>query len=80
MDLSQIIAWIGGVSSILGIIGFIANFLRNIKNDIRDFRKDFDDRFDKMEQKWIETNKRIDISNQRMDGVYHILLKRIKEE
>lgn len=26
-----------------------------------------------MEQRWVETNKR-------MDGVYHVLLKRIKEE
>jgi len=40
---------------------------------IRNFRTDLDNRFEKMEKYWIETNKR-------MDGVYHVLLKRIKEE
>lgn len=57
----------------IGIVGFVYTIIRN-------FRTDFDNRFDKMEQqcnlqdqRWIETNKR-------MDGVYHILLKRIKEE
>ena len=57
----------------IGLAGFLYTIIRN-------FRQDFDNRFDKMEEKWIETNKRLDATNNRMDGVYHILLKRIKEE
>ena len=39
---------------------------------IRNFRADFDKKHDDMQKRWIETNAR-------MDGVYHILLMRLKE-
>lgn len=61
----------------IGVVGFLYSVIRN-------FRSDFDSKFEKSEQRWIETNarmdKRINEINNRMDGVYHILLKRIKEE
>ena len=50
----------------VGIIGFIYTIIHN-------FRLNFDKKFDAMDKRWIETNKR-------MDGVYHILLMRIKDE
>lgn len=55
-----------GIGTAIGIAGFIYTIIRN-------FREDFDKKFDAMDKRWVETNKR-------MDGVYHILLKRIKDE
>jgi hypothetical protein len=70
---AEILTIIGtGIGTGITIIGFLYTVIHN-------FRKDMDDKFDKSEQKWIETNKRMDLINNRMDGVYHILLKRIKE-
>ena len=54
-------------------IGVTTGLASLIYTMIRNFRADFDEKHEKMEQRWIETNKR-------MDGVYHVLLMRIKEE
>lgn len=62
------------------IIGTGAALFSALYTIIRNFRIDFDTKYEKQEkkfemheQRWIETNKR-------MDGVYHILLMRIKGE
>lgn len=51
---------------------------------IRNFRKDMDEKFkvlgDEFREEYKENNKRWIETNKRMDGVYHILLKRIGEE
>lgn len=65
-----------GVGTAITIIGFVYTIIRNFRSD---FDTRFDQRFDKLErklesqeQRWVETNKR-------MDGVYHMLLKKMSE-
>jgi hypothetical protein len=70
-----------------GVVGLIYGFMRNLKTDINihvDRIKDNVDRMegkiDKLAKDMKEENRmmeqRITESNRRMDGVYHILLKR----
>ncbi len=72
--------WIEALT-IIGTGFTVAGF---IYTAIRNSRKDLSDKFEKIDSKWIATNERMDKRvaeiNNRMDGVYHILLKRIGEE
>lgn len=66
MDIATIATLIG---TGIAIIGFVYAFLRNFKIDINSHI----DRLEKSVKDIAEENKR---TNMRMDGVYHILLKR----
>lgn len=77
MDIATILTFIG---TGIGIVGFVYAFMRNFKTDINshidrmgnqisDLTKEMKEETRKMDQRVTETNKR-------MDGVYHILLKR----
>ena len=56
--------------TLLAALAFFYGFLRNFKNDINSHIDRIDSNFQKMDQRITETNKR-------MDGVYHILIKRL---
>lgn len=61
------------IGSAIAIIVAIYTFLRNFKQDINSH-------IDRIEKKMTEDNQKMDQrvmeTNKRMDGVYHILLKR----
>lgn len=70
--------------SIVGVVGtgvgLIYAFLRNFKTDINTHITDINIHIDKIDREWKEESRKMDQrvieTNKRMDGVYHILLKR----
>ncbi len=71
IDLITILTTIG---TGIAVIGFIYGFMRNFKDDLNSH-------MDKIEKEWKEESRKMDQrvmeTNRRMDGVYHILLKKL---
>lgn len=70
------------IGSAIAVVTFLYTYLRNFKADMDsrfdDFKVDMDRRSERFENKFIEIEQRILESNKRMDGVYTILLNRIE--
>jgi hypothetical protein len=70
MDIATIWTIIGtGIATVAIIYTFLRNFKTDINSHIDRIEKQLSESNSKMDQRVTETNKR-------MDGVYHILLKR----
>jgi hypothetical protein len=71
--------------SIAGVIGtgvgLIYAFLRNFKTDINSHIDSVNTRLDKGDKEWKDEfrkmDQRVTETNKRMDGVYHLLLKKL---
>lgn len=70
------------IGSAIAIITFIYQFFRNLKADINSHIDRVDSDIKSMQKEWKEESKRMDLrvteTNKRMDGVYHLLLKRFE--
>lgn len=64
----------------LTIIGTGFTVCSVIYTIVRNFKVDINTKFQSIEDKFEKMDKRVTETNKRMDGVYHILLKRIGEE
>lgn len=80
MDYATIATIIG---TAIAMIAIIYTFLRNFKEDINSNIDRLDKRIDKMEMRFTEVSAKMDQrvmeTNKRMDGVYNILLSRIQK-
>ena len=72
MDNTILVVVLTGLSTVAAVAGVMYSFLRNFKADVVA-------RFDKIDKDFHEMDKRVYTSNQRMDGVYNVILKRMEE-
>lgn len=58
--------------TLITALGFFYGFLRNFKNDINSHIDRINEEHRRLDNRWMQTNAR-------MDGVYHLLLKKSGE-
>jgi hypothetical protein len=66
----------------LTVVGLIYTFMRNFKSDINDHIDTINTRMDNTSKEWKDEVRKMDQrvieTNKRMDGVYHVLLKKVE--
>ncbi len=63
----------------IGIVSLIYAIMRNFKTDINSHIDRMESKFEKIDSNFQKMDQRVTITNNRMDGVYHILLKKLEK-